>query len=85
MVEGMPTTDLQPLAVRAARCEPPVAATSRGRVVCNCLNVAEADIVSAISGGATLESLQIGLKCGTSCGSCVPEIKRMLATRAKAA
>ena len=27
----------------------------------------------------------VGLKCGTSCGSCVPEIKRMLATRVKAA
>lgn len=84
MVEGTPAEDLRRW-IFAPLAAPPVAATSRGRIVCNCLNVAEADIVSAISGGATLESLQVGLKCGTSCGSCVPEIKRMLATRAKAA
>lgn len=28
--------------------------------------------------GADLATLQEKLKCGTSCGSCVPEIKRML-------
>ena len=84
MVEGMPADELRRW-IFAPLAAPPVATTARGRIVCNCLNVAEADIVSAIAGGATLELLQAGLKCGTSCGSCVPEIKRMLATRVKAA
>ncbi|MGV8990660.1 MAG: molybdopterin-dependent oxidoreductase [Thiobacillus sp.] len=60
--------------------QPPDGQAGRGRVVCNCLNVAEPDIVAAIAGGADLAALQFTLKCGTECGSCVPELKRMLAT-----
>jgi assimilatory nitrate reductase catalytic subunit len=41
--------------------------------------VSEADIKKEIAAGADLPALQEKLKCGTSCGSCVPEIKRMLA------
>ncbi len=33
----------------------------------------------------TLAALQAKLGCGTSCGSCVPELKRMLATREREA
>jgi assimilatory nitrate reductase catalytic subunit len=55
----------------------------RGRIICNCLNVSETEIGSALDGiegdpDATLAALQAKLKCGTSCGSCVPEIKRMV-------
>jgi len=66
----------------APRAEPPIgnsAAAAPRKVVCNCLDVSEADIKREIAAGADLAALQEKLKCGTSCGSCVPEIKRMLA------
>ena len=61
---------------------PPDAGKPRGRILCNCLDVAEADIAAAIAEGAglcDLASLQARLGCGTGCGACVPEISRMLA------
>jgi assimilatory nitrate reductase catalytic subunit len=65
---------------------PPVATTSRGRIVCACVDVAEPDIVRKPSPeGADLPALQQGLRCGTSCGSCVPELKRMLIAGRQAA
>jgi assimilatory nitrate reductase catalytic subunit len=48
--------------------------------VCNCLNVAEPAILAAIAAGADLAALQGTLKCGTECGSCVPELKHMIAS-----
>ncbi len=77
MVGRQPTADLRRW-LFAPLATPPVAAKSRGRIVCNCLDVAEPEIAQAIAGGATLDTLQSGLRCGTSCGSCVPELKRML-------
>ncbi len=65
--------------------QPPVGKTGRGRIVCNCLNVAEADVAAAIAGGAELSALQATLKCGTECGSCVPELKRLLMAHRQAA
>jgi assimilatory nitrate reductase catalytic subunit len=57
----------------------------RGRVVCNCFDVAESEIAETLAGQvgddsieATLASLQGQLKCGTNCGSCVPELKRLV-------
>ena len=84
MVERQPTADLRRW-LFAPLATPPVAAKGRGRVVCNCLDVAEPDIEKAITGGADLQSLQDTLRCGTSCGSCVPELKRMLSARLQAA
>jgi assimilatory nitrate reductase catalytic subunit len=70
--------------------KPPVAVQSRGKRVCTCLNVSDTAIdehlalLAAGGGGAghlhtdeeRLASLQAALKCGTHCGSCVPELKR---------
>ncbi len=84
MVERQPTAELRRW-LFAPLATPPVAAKSRGRIVCNCLDVAEPDIVEAIAGGADLDTLQATLRCGTSCGSCVPELKRMLDARRQAA
>jgi assimilatory nitrate reductase catalytic subunit len=64
---------------------PPAGKTGRGHIVCNCLNVAEPDIVAAIAAGADLAALQATLKCGTECGSCVPELKRLIASNRAAA
>jgi assimilatory nitrate reductase catalytic subunit len=57
---------------------PPGGQQQRGRIVCNCLNVSENEIREVIATGAGLNELQAKLKCGTECGSCVPEIKRLL-------
>ena len=58
---------------------PPADGAGRGRIVCSCLNVAEPDITAAIASGAGLSALQSNLKCGTECGCCVPELKRLIA------
>ncbi|MDP3287983.1 MAG: (2Fe-2S)-binding protein, partial [Methyloversatilis sp.] len=84
MTGRQPTTDLRRW-LFAPLVTPPVATATRGRIVCNCLDVAEPDIVRAIDEGADLVSLQQSLRCGTSCGSCVPELKRMLDARRQAA
>ena len=57
---------------------PPAGQRSRGKIVCNCLDVAENDIIDTIQLGADLITLQGKLKCGTECGSCVPELKRLV-------
>lgn len=65
----------------------PLGFKTRGRIVCNCLNVAETEIKDVLAkqgagnGGrpdAALAMLQQQLKCGTSCGSCVPELKQII-------
>ena len=76
----------------------PVAVQSRGQLVCTCLNVTDAAIGNHLQllhrggGGAgylgtdeeRLASLQETLKCGTNCGSCVPELKRLIRSARKA-
>ncbi len=61
----------------------PVTVSSRGKLVCTCLNVTDAAIEGHLTGATgsdtdRLASLQAALKCGTNCGSCVPELKRMV-------
>jgi assimilatory nitrate reductase catalytic subunit len=61
---------------------PPVTTCVRGKIVCNCFDVAEADIARVLAGitsGEPLTRLQTELRCGTNCGSCVPEIKQQIA------
>lgn len=65
---------------------PPAGGEGRGRIVCNCLNVSENEIHAGIAAGQrSLEQLKATLKCGTACGSCVPEVRRMLAASEVAA
>ncbi|MBF7729623.1 nitrate reductase [Pseudomonas sp. N040] len=52
-----------------------------GKTLCNCLNVSQDAVCAGIARGLDLTGLQQELKCGTSCGSCVPEIKRLLASQ----
>jgi assimilatory nitrate reductase catalytic subunit len=78
IAEGAPAMEVRSWLL-APVAQPPVGKAGRGRIVCNCLNVAEPDIVAAISEGADLAALQATLKCGTECGSCVPELKRLIA------
>ena len=78
MVGGAPADELRRW-IFAPIAAAPATARARGRIICNCLDVAEQDIATAIAAGASLEALQNGLACGTSCGSCLPELKRMVA------
>jgi assimilatory nitrate reductase catalytic subunit len=83
MKDGVPLDALRRW-IFAPRAEPPVAAAAPRKVICNCLDVSEEEIKREIAAGAHLSALQEKLKCGTSCGSCVPEIKRMLAVQKQA-
>ena len=54
-------------------------AVVRDRMVCNCKQVKESAIRERIAAGEQLDDLKQSLGCGSVCGSCVPEIKRLLA------
>ena len=63
----------------------PAGVAARGKVVCSCFGVGEAAIAGQLArctgdGGERLAQLQASLKCGTNCGSCVPELKRLVRT-----
>lgn len=52
-----------------------------GRTICSCFGVGENAIRQAIAQGCdTSAALGAALKCGTNCGSCLPELKKLLAT-----
>jgi assimilatory nitrate reductase catalytic subunit len=60
--------------------QPPVTgAAAFERSVCACFKVGESEIRAAVAAGETLAGLQKNLKCGTNCGSCVPELRRLAA------
>ena len=61
----------------------PVAVQSRGKPVCTCCNVTDAAITTGLAqchgtDDDRLAQLQGSLRCGTHCGSCLPELKRMV-------
>ncbi|AVT03209.1 (2Fe-2S)-binding protein, partial [Paracidovorax avenae] len=58
-------------------------APPRSRPVCSCMNVSDAAIAAQLGqchGGDAerLGQLQAALGCGTQCGSCLPELRRMV-------
>ncbi|URN97601.1 nitrate reductase [Leclercia adecarboxylata] len=55
----------------------------QGRIICSCFSVGENAIREAIAEGCdSAAALGATLRCGTNCGSCVPELKGMLSVRA---
>ena len=61
----------------------PAALAARSRQVCNCFDVSEAGIVAAARAAEgdeeqRLARLQEQLRCGTNCGSCLPDLRRLL-------
>ena len=56
---------------RAPQGSPP-----RGRILCACNDVAESEVRARA--GVPLDQVQQELGCGTGCGSCLPEVKRLL-------
>jgi assimilatory nitrate reductase catalytic subunit len=70
-------------ALLLAGAKPPVPMVSQGKAVCMCFNVTDRAISSHLAQCTGLEgdrliSLQSTLKCGTNCGSCMPQVQRMV-------
>ena len=68
----------------------PLAVVARGKQVCSCFDVSETQITDCLDGQVgnaddRLAHLQGTLKCGTHCGSCVPELKRLVRLTQQAA
>ncbi|MFT3666720.1 molybdopterin-dependent oxidoreductase [Piscinibacter sp.] len=67
----------------------PAGIAARGRTVCSCFGVGEAAIAERLAhcagdDAARLAALQRTLRCGTNCGSCLPELRRMVRAAAPA-
>ncbi|MDP3293447.1 MAG: molybdopterin-dependent oxidoreductase [Nevskia sp.] len=59
--------------------EPLARGDDAGATVCSCYGVGRKTIEAAVRGGcATPAELGAKLKCGTNCGSCVPELKGII-------
>jgi assimilatory nitrate reductase catalytic subunit len=66
-----------------AGAKPPVPIVSQGKAVCLCFNVTDKAIDKQLatctgSEAERLATLQDTLKCGTQCGSCLPQVQRMV-------
>jgi assimilatory nitrate reductase catalytic subunit len=79
--EGQADADLRRWLLAPLSTPPGVAGGKASKTLCNCLNVSQDAVCAGIARGLDLYGLKQELKCGTSCGSCVPEIKRLLATQ----
>ncbi|MGB5998028.1 MAG: molybdopterin-dependent oxidoreductase [Marinomonas sp.] len=60
----------------------PANVEDKGNIVCSCYQIGSKQIEKAIASGAeTVEALGAVLKCGTNCGSCIPELKHFIPKR----
>ncbi|MGZ5271553.1 MAG: (2Fe-2S)-binding protein, partial [Ramlibacter sp.] len=71
-------------ALLAPGARAPAAVAPRSRQVCTCFDVGETAIRGALAGcagtdDARLATVQSQLRCGTNCGSCIPELRRLVA------
>ncbi|MBP8285514.1 MAG: (2Fe-2S)-binding protein, partial [Rhodoferax sp.] len=70
-------------ALLAPGATPPVPVVSKGQQVCTCFNVTDVAIQDFLSSCDAappdrLAALQTSLKCGTNCGSCIPQLQRLV-------
>jgi assimilatory nitrate reductase catalytic subunit len=68
---------------------PPIPVVGRGQQVCSCFDVSATQIEAALvdlpgDEASRLAQLQATLKCGTNCGSCIPELKKFVRLHAVA-
>jgi len=61
----------------------PAGIAARGKTICSCFGVTETAIAEQLThctgtDRERLATLQGTLKCGTNCGSCIPELQRMV-------
>ena len=72
-----PQTAQQRLALLAGRAENGKAPA--GATICSCFGVGEVTIADAVRQGcSSVQQLGAKLKCGTNCGSCIPELKTII-------
>ncbi|MDO8788185.1 MAG: molybdopterin-dependent oxidoreductase [Sulfuritalea sp.] len=76
MVSARPLGDLRRW-LFAPAAKPPAGLAPAGRTVCNCFGVTDTEIKALLGQGLDLAGVQAQLKCGSSCGSCLPELRRM--------
>ncbi len=79
--KAMAEDELDPSLIRfalAPSAKPPVSVAPRN-IICKCADVSDVQIDGALAAGADFSQLQEKFKCGTFCGSCVPDLKRMVA------
>lgn len=70
-------TDFQRRALLAGR--EGNAASDPGTIICSCFQIGDKQIKAAVEEGFNnVESLGSKLKCGTNCGSCIPELKTVI-------
>ncbi|MEQ1439082.1 molybdopterin-dependent oxidoreductase [Fontimonas sp. SYSU GA230001] len=61
--------------------EPPDRGADTGPTICSCFGVGRNTLIDAIRGGChSADALGRKLRCGTNCGSCIPELKNLIAT-----
>jgi assimilatory nitrate reductase catalytic subunit len=77
IVEQLPAATLRRW-IFSSLAKAPSGLAARGAIICNCFNVSATQIDSAVSTGVDLAGLQAALSCGTSCGSCLPELRQRL-------
>ena len=87
--QGLPAATLGAMLLSPS-ARAPAGAASRGRIICSCHGVGETAIVDALQGAAgdataRLGSAQQQLLCGTQCGSCLPELRKLAAAAVAAA
>jgi assimilatory nitrate reductase catalytic subunit len=82
LVSSRPVAEVRRLLLSPAT-HAPAGFVLAGRVVCQCWNVSEPEILAALPAChgdalARLAGLQAQLKCGTNCGSCLPELRALI-------
>ncbi len=77
MLEGRDVGELRPYLL--APGGPVNKEDTKGKIICACNNVGELELRAAIKCGAdSVDAIKACTMAGTDCGSCVPEIKRLL-------
>ncbi|MDQ6952816.1 MAG: molybdopterin-dependent oxidoreductase [Mariprofundaceae bacterium] len=80
MLEGRDVGELRPYLL--APGGPVDKQDTKGKIICACNNVGELELKGAIEAGSdSIEKLKGCTMAGTGCGSCVPEMKRLLSNK----
>ncbi|MCV2402311.1 nitrate reductase [Marinomonas sp. C2222] len=80
LVKSEPLTDLDRMAILVGI---PSNVEDKGEIVCSCFQIGSKQIEKAIAEGVdSVEGLGNSLKCGTNCGSCIPELKQFIPIKA---
>jgi assimilatory nitrate reductase catalytic subunit len=80
-----PLSEVDRRALLSAR--PPVTMPSAGRIVCSCFQVGRNRILEAVRSERIADVAALGrqLQCGTNCGSCLPELREIIANERRLA